>query len=184
MPGITARGGIQPRVRRVRPEPAVLPLLPEAGRGRRLPLPLLPLLPLLFRAVRGIRGRDRRVQRDHGHGRRDRRLELIGVQQLPQPVQHGRRRRGPQPGPRAGPAAVRRQHLLVPARRGLRDRQRPAMRPRRSRGHHRHQGHQLMALPPRPAHIGQPPLQRLPQRHRVERRSRRQVAAKAVSKPR
>ena len=68
VPGIAAGCGFQPRVLRVRPEPAVLPLLPERLRARRLPLPLLPLFLLLmplFRAVRGIRGRDRGIQREH-----------------------------------------------------------------------------------------------------------------------
>lgn len=73
------------------------------------------LLALLSRAVRGIRGRDRRIQGGRGEGRRQRGLELAGIHQLGQPVQHRRRRRGPLPGPRADPAAVRRQHLLIPA---------------------------------------------------------------------
>ena len=61
VPGIPARGGIKPGMGRVRPEPAVFPLLREAGRGRRLPLSPLPSFLLscpLFRAVRSIRGRD------------------------------------------------------------------------------------------------------------------------------
>ena len=186
VPGIPAGSGVQPRVLRVRPEPAVLPFLPERLRGRRLPLPLLPLfllLALLLRAVRGIRGRDSGIQRKGGHGRRQGSLELVGIQQLAQPVQHRRRRRHPQPGPRAHPAAVRRQHPLIPARRGLRDGQRPAQRGRRARDRHRDQRRQRMPLAPRPALIGQPPLQRLPQGHRIRRDPVRQVAADAVGKP-
>ena len=188
VPGIPAHGGIKPGMGRVRPEPAVFPLLREAGRGRRLPLPPLPSFLLscpLFRAVRSICGRDSRIQRDPGHRRRDRGLELVGVQQeLPEPVQHRRRRRHPQPGPRAHPAAVRGQHVLVPALRRLRHLQRPVMPARRAAGHHRDQGHQLMPLPPVFPHIGQAPVQRPPERDRIERRSRGQMAAKAVSKPR
>jgi hypothetical protein len=55
VPRIPAGGGVEPGAERVRPEPAVAALFPEAGRCRGLPLPLLPpffLLPLLFRAVR------------------------------------------------------------------------------------------------------------------------------------
>jgi len=62
--GIAGDGGVQPRVLRVRPEPAVICFLPEALRRRRLPPPVLPLflLPaLLPRAVRRIRGRDRGI---------------------------------------------------------------------------------------------------------------------------
>ena len=186
VPGIPAGGGVQPRVPRVRPEPAVLPLLTEALRGRRLPLPFLPpllLLALLLRAVRGIRCRNRGIERSAGHGCGQRRLELVRVQQFPEPVQHRRGRRRPQPGPRAGPAAVRGQHLLVPARRRLRDRQRPAQRGRRARRHHRYQRRQRMPLPPRLARVGQPAFQRLPERHRIKHRPGRQVAADAVSKP-
>jgi len=110
VPGIASDGGIEPRVGRVRPEPAVLAFLPEGRCGRRLPLPvLLPffLLALLFRAVRGIRGRDRRVERERGHRPGQGGLELVRVQQSREPVQHRRGRRHPQPGPRAYPAAVR-----------------------------------------------------------------------------
>src|SRR2546430_7381389 len=63
VPGIASDGGIEPGVERVRPEPAVLAFLAEAGRGRGLPLPLLPpffLLAPLVRAVRGLGGRGRR----------------------------------------------------------------------------------------------------------------------------
>ena len=184
VPGIPACGRVQPGVLRVRPEPAVLPFLTEVLRGRRLPLlPLLLLLALLLRAVRGVRGRDRGIQRRAASGRGQRGLELVRVQQLAEPVQHRRGRRHPQPGPRVDPAAVRGQHLLVPARRRLRDRQRAAQRGRRARHQHRHQRRQRMPLPPRLARIGQPALQRLPQRHRIKHRPGRQVAADAVSKP-
>ena len=119
VPGIPGDGGVQPGVERVRPEPAVLPVLAEGFRGWRLPLllPFLLLAPLL-RAVRGIRGRDRGVERERGHRSGQSRLELVRVQQLPEPVQHRRGRRHPQPGPRADPAAVRGQHLLAPAPHG------------------------------------------------------------------
>ncbi len=188
VPGIPAHSGIEPWMGRVRPEPAVLALLPEGRRSRRLLFPLLPpfpLLCLLFGAVRGIRGRDAGIQRDPGHGRRDSGLELVGIEQeLSQPVQHRRRRRDPLPGPRAHPAAMRGQNLLAPARRCQRRLQRPAIPARRGPGRHRHQGHQFMPLPPVLPRIGQPPFQRLPERDRIECRSRGQVAAKAVSKPR
>jgi hypothetical protein len=62
VPRVPARGGVQPRMGRVRPEPAVLALLPEGHRSRRPappPLPPFPLLALLLLAVRGARGRDR-----------------------------------------------------------------------------------------------------------------------------
>ena len=149
-------------------------------------LPLLPpflFSPLLLRAVRGVRGRDRGIERSGSHGRGQRGLELVRVQQSRQPARHRRGRRRPQPGPRAGPAAVRGQHLLVPARRRLRDRQRPAQRGRRARRHHRHQRRQRMPLPPRLARVSQPAFQRLPQGHRIKHRPGRQVAADAVSKP-
>jgi len=88
VPGIPAGGGIEPRVVRVRPEPAVLPFLPERLRGRRLPLPLLLLFCLLalLRAVRGIGGRDRGVERERGHRPGQRGLELVRVEQPPEPV--------------------------------------------------------------------------------------------------
>ena len=68
---------------RVRAEPAVAAFPAEAGRGRRLPLPLLLLLflrALLVRAVRGVRGRDRGIERGGGHGCGQRGLELVRVQ--------------------------------------------------------------------------------------------------------
>ena len=181
VPGIPAGGGVQPGVLRVRPEPAVLPLLPEGFRGRRLPLlPLLLLLALLLRAVRGIRGRDRRIQRRVRQRPGQRGLELVRVQH-PEPVQHRRRRRHPQPGPRADPAAVRGQHLLVPALRRLRHRQRPAMPARRARRHHRDQRRQRMPLPPLLPRIGQPALQRPPQRPRLKRRPGQVAADSSIS---
>ena len=183
VPGIAGHGRVQPGVERVRPEPAVLPLLPEALRCRLPLLPLFLLLALLPRAVRGIRGRDRGIERGGSHGRGQRGLELVRVQQLRQPVQHGSGRRHPQPGPRADPAAVRGQHLLVPVRRRLRDRQRPAVPGRHARDQHRDQRRQRMPLPPRLARIGQPPLQHRPQGHRIRRSPRRQVAADAAGKP-
>ena len=185
VPGIPGDGGVQPGVERVRPEPAVLPVLAEGFRGWRLPLllPFLLLAPLL-RAVRGIRGRDRGVERERGHRSGQGRLELVRVQQLPEPVQHRRGRRHPQPGPRADPAAVRGQHLLAPAPRGLRDRQRPRARRRHARDQHRYQRRQRMPLPLRFPRIGQAPLQHRPERHRIRGRPGRKVAADEVSKPR
>src|SRR2546430_15217799 len=62
VPGIASDGGIEPGVERVRPEPAVLAVLPEAGRGRGPPPPPLPPVLLLappFRPVRGLRRRGR-----------------------------------------------------------------------------------------------------------------------------
>ena len=65
------------------------------------------------------------------------------------------------------PAAVRGQHVLVPACRRLRDRQRAAQRRRHSRDQHRGQRGQRMPLSPRLARIGQPPLQHRPHRYRI-----------------
>jgi hypothetical protein len=186
VPGIAGHGRVEPGVCRVRPEPAVLALLAEAGGGRGPALALLPpclLLALLFRAVRGISGGNRRVERERGHRPGQGGLELVRVQQPREPVQHRRGRRHPQPGPRAYPAAVRGQHLLAPARRRLRHRQRTRARSGHPRDQHRHQRRQRMPLPPRLPHISQPPLQRLPERHRIQRRPGRKAAADKLSKP-
>ena len=88
---------IQPRVRRVRPEPAVLPLLAEAPRRRRLLLPLLLLLPQLLLPLRRSRGHDLRVQRRVRQRPGQGGLELICVQALRDPVQRPRGRRDPRP---------------------------------------------------------------------------------------
>ena len=69
--------------------------------------------------------------------------------------QHRGRRRDAQPGPRADAAAVPGQHVLVPARRRLRDRLRPAVPGRHARDHHRYRRRQRMPLPPRLPRIGQ-----------------------------
>ena len=106
------------------------------------------------------RGRDRGVERGGGHARGQGSLELVGVQQPREPVQHRGGRRDPQPGPRADPAAVPGQRVLVPARRGLRDRQRPAVRGRHARDQHRYQRGQRMPLPPPAPRIGQEAVQR------------------------
>ena len=53
----------------------------------------------------GVRGRDRGIERGLRQARGQRRLELIGVQQPREPVQHQGRRRDAQPGPRADAAA-------------------------------------------------------------------------------
>ena len=55
VPGIPAYGGVEPGVLRVRPEPAVLPFLPEGFRGRRLPLLPLLLLPPLTQMIKQAR---------------------------------------------------------------------------------------------------------------------------------
>ncbi|MGH3282371.1 MAG: helix-turn-helix domain-containing protein [Trebonia sp.] len=80
-------------------------------------------------------------------------------------------------------AAVRRQHLLVPARRGLRGRQRPAMRGRHGRDQHRYQRRQPVALPAGLARIGQQSLQQFPQGHRIRCRPGGKVAADALGEP-
>ena len=186
VPGITGHGRVQPGVQRVRPEPAVAALVPEAARGRRLPPPLpavFLLLALLVPAVRGVRGRDCGIERGSGQGRRQRRLERVRRQELREPVQRRGRRRGPQPGRRADPAAVHGQHLLAPAGRSLRDRQRPGMPGCRPRHRHRHQRRQPVPDAPRLPQVRQLPLQRLPQQHRIRRRPGRQMAADALDKP-
>src|ERR1039457_3877387 len=183
-PGSPGPGRSPPGRARVRANPAVAAFRAQPRRGRRLPLPFLPvfLLPALF--FRTVRGRDRGIERGGGHALGQGSLELVGVQQFREPVQHRGGRRDPQPGPRADPAAVARQHVLVPARRGLRDRQRPVVRGRPARDQHRYQRGQRMPLPPPVPPVGQEAVQRLPQRHRIGRRASREVAADAVGKPR
>jgi len=178
VPGIPAYGGVEPGVLRVRPEPAVLPFLPEGSRGRRLPLLLL--LALLLRPARGVRGRDRRVQRRVRQRPGQRGLELVRIQHRRDPVQRPRRRRHPPPGHRVNPAAVRRQQLLVPALRRLRDRQRAAVPARRARHQHRHRRPQLMPQPPPLPRIGQPARQRPPQHPRLQPLSAAQMAADSL----
>ena len=63
----------------------------------------------------GVRGRDRGIESALRQARGQRRLELIGVQQPREPIQHRGRRRDAQPGPRADTAAVPGQQVLVPA---------------------------------------------------------------------
>ena len=183
MPRIPRDRGIQPRVQRVRPEPAVLPLLAEAPRRWRLLLPLLLLLPQLLLPLRGGRGRDLRGQRRVRQRRGQGSLELIRVQALRDPVQRPRRRRDPQPRRRADPATVGGQQLLVPARSRLRDRQRPAVPGRRPCHRHRDQRRQLVPDPVQPSQVRQPPGQRLPEPHRIRRRPGREMAADALDKP-
>ena len=186
VPGIRQHGRIQPGMQRVRAEPAVPSLLPEALPGRRLPLPLLPVLipgALLFRAVRGVRGRDRGIERGLRDARGQRGLEPVGIDHLRQPAQRRCRRRDPQPGPRGHPAAVHGQHVLIPPRRGLRDRQRPAEPGRRPCHRHRDQRRQLVPDPVQPPQVRQPPGQRLPEPHRIRGRPGREVAADALDKP-
>jgi len=157
--------------------------LPAAGGFRFLFLRLTSFFPLFFRAVRGAGGRDRGIERGGGHARGQRGLELVGIQQPREPVQHRGGRRDPQPGPRADAAAVPGQYLLVPSRCGLRDRQRPAVPRRHARDQHRYQRGQRMPLsPPVPA-VRQAPVQRLPHGHRIGCRPGRKVAADAVGKP-
>ena len=187
VPRVPARGGIQPRVGRVRPEPAVLAFLPEAGGGRRLALALLlpffPLLPLP-RLAGGVCRGDGGVEGERGQCPGQRGLQLVGVQQPSQAVQGRGRRGGQQPGPRAAPAAVRLQHVLVPAGGGLRDRQHPGARRRDASDQHRYQRRQRVPPAPRLPLIGQPLRQRLPERHRARGlRSLGQVAAQAVHEP-
>jgi hypothetical protein len=178
VPGIPGHGRVQPRVQRVRPEPAVLPVFPEALRGRRLPLPLLlRLLPQLVPPVRGGRGRDLRVQRRVRQRPGQGGLEGVRVQALRDPVQRPRRWRRPQARRRADPAAVRGQQLLVPARRRLRDCQRALVPARRARCQHRYHRRQLMADPPPVLRISQPARQRPPQHPRLRRPAAAQVAA-------
>src|ERR1035438_2011972 len=177
---------VQPGMIRVRPEPAVSPFLPEAFRGRGLPLPLLPpFLPrlLFFLLVRGKGGRDAGVERGGGQARGQRGLELVGIQQPGEPAQRRSRRRDAQPGPGADAAAVRGQHVLVPARRGLRDRQRPVVPRRHPRDQHRYQRRQQVPLPLRPPLIGQPARQRLPEGLRVRSLPGRKVAADTADEP-
>ena len=180
MPRIPGDRGIQPRVQRVRPEPAVLPLLAEAPRRRRLLLPLLLLLPQLLLPLRGGRGRDLRGQRRVRQRRGQGSLELIRVQALRDPVQRPCRRRDPQPRRRADPATVGGQQLLVPARSRLRDRQRPPVPARRARHQHRYHRRQLMADPPPLPPVRQPRRQRPPQRPRLRSLSAAQVAADSL----
>ena len=151
MPRIPRDRGIQPRVQRVRPEPAALPLLAEAPRRWRLLLPLLLLLlPQLLLPLRGGRGRDLRGQRRVRQRRGQGGLELIRVQAFRDPLQRPRRRRGPQPSRRADRATVGGQQFLAPARSRLRDRQRPPVPARGTRHQHRYHRRELMADPPPP----------------------------------
>jgi hypothetical protein len=122
------------------------------------------------RPYHGVRGRDRGIERGLRQARGQRRLELIGVQQLREPVRHrGRRRTQPGPGADAQPCPA--STSLVPARR-LRDRRRPAVPGRHARDHHRYQRRQQIALSPRLPRIGQETLQRLPQGHGIRCPSR------------
>ncbi|MGH3200271.1 MAG: hypothetical protein ACRDNT_31115, partial [Streptosporangiaceae bacterium] len=122
VPGIPGDGGVQPRARRVRPEPAVLALLAEALRGRRPPRPAAsasassPSSSQLVLPPRRGRGRDLRVQRRVRQRPGQGGPGPVRVQALRDPAQRPRRRRRPQPRRRADPAAVRGQQLLVPAR--------------------------------------------------------------------
>ena len=181
MPRIPRDRGIQPRVQRVRPEPAALPLLAEAPRRWRLLLPLLLLLlPQLLLPLRGGRGRDLRGQRRVRQRRGQGGLELIRVQAFRDPVQRPRRRRGPQPSRRADPATVGGQQFLAPARSRLRDRQRPPVPARGTRHQHRYHRRQLMADPPPLPPVRQPRRQRPPQRSRLRRLPAAQVAADSL----
>ena len=124
--GVAGDRRVQPRVAGCRPEPAAGPGLAQRVRGMWPAPPRRHVLP--GRGTRGGRpGLRGRVQRRARHQPGQRRLQLIGIQVIAEPVQRRRRRRHPPPGHRADPAAVPGQHLLAPARGGLRNRQRAAV---------------------------------------------------------
>ena len=160
MTGVAGNRRVQPRVAGCRPEPAAGPGLAQRVRGMWPAPPRRRVLP--GRGTRGSRpGLRGRVQRRARHQPGQRRLQLIGIQVIAEPVQRRRRRRHPPPGHRADPAAVPGQHLLAPARGGLRNRQRAAVPAGNPRHQHRYQRRQPVPHTLRPALVPQP------RRHRI-----------------
>ena len=168
---VTGDRRVQPGMAGSGPDLAIGPGLAQRRSGRRLAAPLLPPAAggLARRGARGDPGREPWVQRRRGQARGQPGLQLISVQQGRQPAQRGRGRRLMQPGARVAAAPVRGQHLLIPARRRPGDRQHAGVPARHPRDQHRHQRSQRMPDTARPARIGQPGLQHLPQRRRRRR---------------
>ena len=152
VPGIPRDRGIQPGVERVRPEPAVLPLLrgsspPPALRFRFFSL--LPPAPCCRRAVRGIRGRD---LRDPARAAATPPVRAASNSSASSSfptlssIDADGATRSPVRGLTRQPCAA--STLLVPARRRLRDRQRPPVPARRAR--------RPAPIPATPAHAASP----------------------------
>ena len=177
VPRIPAYGGIEPRVQRVRPEPAVLPLLPEGFRGLRLRLPLLPLpLQLALAAPPGAR-RTRpgsRVQRRVRQRRGQAGLELIRIQLLPGPGTASAPTAppaAPSPGEPGQPWAASSSWSQPSAASATASG--PGTRTPAPAAQHRYHRGQLMADPPPLPPVRQPRHQRPPQRPRLRRPPRR-----------